>query len=455
MLPVRSLPTGHLKERRRRFEDTTGCPGHATGPWLAYLSSLHDLGKCHPEFQAQGGPELTRALAEAGLDCTRTLRTFRHEAVSAAWVMDHLMDERWSTDAANTVASAIRGHHGNFAAAAPEDTPGRGARWAGMRTALAQAMRDAFRPPRWDAPHFSDHSAAGLLLSGLIVLSDWIASNPELFPLEWEGEDLAAYAAVSRRRAQEAVRRLGLAEVGLRATARDFRSVWPTIQTPRPVQHAVERAEAGGLQPGLTIIEAPMGEGKTEAALYLTLRWIASGEAGGLYVALPTAATSNQMFERVRELLERHDVVAADGLQLVHGASWLLDRTTPEHAPALSDEGDPQAGEMALDWFRPRKRSLLGAFGVGTVDQAEMSVLNVKHGFLRLYGLAHKVLVIDEVHAYDAYQTDDIRKEMEASQGLSIRRAHERPLRSSLSLLQVHSVNKCEGRLLRQAESRW
>lgn len=404
------LSAGPFEGTQRRFAEAAGCPQHAVIPWLAYLSSLHDLGKCHPEFQGQGGPELMRPLVEQDLGCTRTLISFRHEAVSAAWVMDRLIEEGWPTPAANALAAAIRGHHGNFAAEAVADSPGKGQRWLELRTELARAMHEVFEPPNWDAPAFADHSAAGLLLSGLIVLSDWIASNSELFTLGWEGTEVAAYAPESRARARTAVRRLGLAGTGLHGIGETFRVVWPAIASPRQLQETVERAEAGGMTPGLTIIEAPMGEGKTEAALYLAMRWIARGAASGIYVALPTAATSNQMFGRVRELLTRHDAMAADGLQLVHGASWLLDRTTPETAPTLADEADLHAGELALDWFRPRKRSLLGAFGVGTVDQAEMSVLNVKHGFLRLYGLAQKVLVIDEVHAYDAYQTEIIRR---------------------------------------------
>src|SRR5690606_24557099 len=41
--------------------------------------------------------------------------------------------------------------------------------------------------------------------------------------------------------------------------------------------------------------------------------------------------------------------------------------------------------------------------GVGTVDQALFAVLNVKHHFVRLFGLSNRVIVLDEVHAYDTY----------------------------------------------------
>ncbi|MFZ5824077.1 MAG: CRISPR-associated helicase Cas3' [Bacillota bacterium] len=158
---------------------------------------------------------------------------------------------------------------------------------------------------------------------------------------------------------------------------------------------------------GLTIIEAPMGEGKSEAALYLATQWLATHGLAGLYVALPTAATANQMFTRVQELMAQHDPDAAEGVRLVHGMSWLIDELSPEEPPEV-DEGaeSEEAAERALDWFRPTKRSLLAPDGVGTVDQALKGALHVRFGFLRLLGLTGKVLIIDEVHAYDPYMSE-------------------------------------------------
>lgn len=54
-------------------------------------------------------------------------------------------------------------------------------------------------------------------------------------------------------------------------------------------------------------------------------------------------------------------------------------------------------------WFNQEKRGLLAPFAVGTIDQALMAAMNVKHGFVRAFGLAGKVVILDEVHTYDAY----------------------------------------------------
>src|SRR5690606_13236778 len=118
----------------------------------------------------------------------------------------------------------------------------------------------------------------------------------------------------------------------------------------------------------------PMGEGKSEAAFYLANRLMKTG--GGLYVALPTAATSNQMFGRVREFLARMNGNA--NVQLIHGMSWLVDQASAVEVPEV---GGDEAAYQAYSWFLPRKRSLLSPFGVGTIDQALMAALHVKFGF--------------------------------------------------------------------------
>jgi CRISPR-associated endonuclease/helicase Cas3 len=91
-------------------------------------------------------------------------------------------------------------------------------------------------------------------------------------------------------------------------------------------------------------------------------------------------------------------------VRLVHGTAWMHDLATPVFEPSIESSTDNDFQDF--DWFQPKKRSLLAPMGVGTIDQALMSVLHVRFGFLRLFGLAGKVLIIDEVHAYDAYMSE-------------------------------------------------
>lgn len=385
-----------------RFVRATGCPADQTAAWLAYLAALHDLGKCSSAFQAKS-PTFSLPLRAMGLS-VEPAEEFRHEGLSAEWALDFLIDEKqgWNQKCAVTVADCIRGHHGNFGAREEEEVPAALPQWADLRAQLERSVRSVFQPGAWQPQQFPDHSSAGLLLSGLIVLADWIASNRELFTLEWANESLADYAVHSRGMASRALQRLGFTGQHPWASPMTFRQVWPNIKEPRTIQTACEALVKDGTGPGLAIVEAMMGEGKSEAALYLASQWLGPAEAAGIYMALPTAATSNQMYGRVHDFLKLHDPEAAESVLLVHGTSWLLDAASPDRTPELFDD-QPDAGDMALEWFRPRKRSLLSPFGLGTIDQALMGALHVKHGFLRLFGLAGKALIVDEVHAYDTY----------------------------------------------------
>lgn len=402
------LDCGPFSRLVDQFARLTGLPPDAARNLLAYIVAVHDIGKCYPEFQGKV-PKLSDVLVRAGLDCTITQPHFRHEAASGDWLRSTLRASGFRRDIARTMAQAIRAHHGHFR---PADTPAEGFPqrqddWDPWRQCLDSILRQVFDvTPR--SIEMTNHSAAGVLIAGLVVLSDWIASNEDLFPRQWNGQGYEAYQPISRDLADRAVDRLGLHQSSPWRDVPTFREAWPALPSPRPIQQACEDLARTGPAPGLTIIEAPMGEGKSEAAMYLGAAWMAQHRVSGIYLALPTAATSNQMYQRFQGFLTGQGLNAAE-VQLVHGASWLIDSPMPERAPEVNADGD-QADVEALQWFRPQKRSLLARFGVGTIDQALLAALNVKHGFLRLFGLSGKVLIVDEAHAYDAYMFAILRR---------------------------------------------
>ena len=145
-----------------------------------------------------------------------------------------------------------------------------------------------------------------------------------------------------------------------------------------------------------------MGEGKTEAAFYTHLELQRRFGHRGLYVAMPTKATGNAMFKRTLSFMRSQGTDRRLDLQLLHGATLLNDafqnlRLSGIHDPTTG--GEIRAGE----WFTHKKRALLSEYGVGTVDQALLPILPVRHNFVRLWGLANRVVVFDEIHEYDAY----------------------------------------------------
>ncbi len=177
--------------------------------------------------------------------------------------------------------------------------------------------------------------------------------------------------------------------------------MFPGTPQPNPLQAATLTAIQN---PGIYVIEAPMGVGKTEAALAAAYSLISSRLATGLYFALPTQTTSNRIFERVKRWAE-NALVDGFSVRLAHGSSWLADSgplLQPASQPSDAEE-DGKSPLPAQSWFTSSKRSLLSPIGVGTVDQALLGVIAVKHFFVRQFALAGKLVVLDEVHSYDLY----------------------------------------------------
>ncbi|MCA9180078.1 MAG: CRISPR-associated helicase Cas3', partial [Planctomycetales bacterium] len=269
--------------------------------------------------------------------------------------------------------------------------------WCDLQQDLANRLQEVFAPPNWVPARLPHRGLATLLVAGLVVFSDWIASNTALFGLSLHSEEtLEEYAQRSYAQAKRSLSRLGLDGARHLPTVREFEDAWPQF-TPRPLQTASSKLLNDLRAPGLLIVEAPMGEGKTELSIYAALALQQDG-ACGFYNALPTAATSNQMYTRVCEFLNRF--ANGEVARLVHGASWLVDE--PDSLAVVAND-DEETLRYAADWFRPRRRALLSPFAVGTVDQAMMAALAVRFGFLRWFGLAGRALIIDEVHAYDTY----------------------------------------------------
>lgn len=407
---------------RRRFARALGLDDAVAGQWVAFWAACHDLGKLSPPFQTQD-PRMRSRLGASGFTSPIFRRGSPHGTVTTKVLPSILVSDFGLTTAlASRVATVIGGHHGVFPRSIDVmdvDDEGRG-RWERARRALVQALADTLGVPR-PVPNGQIDNTAAMILAGLVSVADWIGSNIEFFP--YAVADLTStptidpveYLVGARRQARDAITRLGWAAWSPSIDVRSFRRLFPRM-IPNDLQEQVASLAGGIASPSLFIVEAPTGEGKTEAALYLADRWAAACGQRGCYIALPTQATSNQMFSRVRDFLAaRYSDDVAD-LQLLHGHAGLSAefRELQEHGDRLlriqgvdgdgGADGAP-AGVIAAEWFTHRKRGLLAPFGVGTIDQSLLAVLQTRHVFVRLFGLAHKTVIIDEVHAYDAYMS--------------------------------------------------
>ena len=397
---------------RRYFSDKLAVSPEIARRWVAFAAALHDLGKASPVFQTLHPPS-RHLLERQGLTFpeVRVKQRSPHGVITTRALKELLPQLLgWDRYMSEQLAHAVGGHHGSFFS--PQNVneigPDRrgGEDWDGVRRALLEALLERFDVKGlapWPAVLLDD-PPFWTLLAGLVSFADWIGSIERYF-FRLDAPDIEAYTTKSYERAVEALQQLGWANFAPPEQAAGFEELFPF--PPRPLQVAAIDLAPKLAPPALVIVEAPTGEGKTEAALYLADRWLQAQQQRGTYVAMPTQATSNQMLRRFRDFLERRYTGGQVALLLLHGNAALSAEMDELRLAAVNqDEPEKQSTVVAHDWFvTNKKRSLLAPFAVGTVDQALLSILQTRHFFVRLFGLSHKTVIFDEVHAYDTYMS--------------------------------------------------
>jgi len=390
---------------RKRMADVVGLEWDKARGWILLVAACHDLGKACPGFQCKW-PAL---LDSTGLQLRRSPNTrINHGFVSQIALNELLGEMKWPEGLADLVSDAVGCHHGERASPDPlyylggDERAIGGKDWGQARRDLFQTVLGVFNPVQspiketLTGPDF-------MLLAGLTSFADWIGSNEDWFPFGTpeDCEDLAGWFAKRRASADDALNAIGWQpRTPLSSVPKSFERVFGFA--PRPLQQAVADALTDLKRPSILLLEAPMGEGKTEAALFAHLELQRRFGHRGLYVALPTKATGNAMFKRTLEFLQRQGANRTLDLQLVHGAKLLNEAFQKLRFSGVHDF-TPGGGVRAGEWFTNKKKALLSEYGVGTVDQALLTILPVRHNFMRLWGLANRVVILDEVHAYDAY----------------------------------------------------
>lgn len=424
---------------RRVLDELAGGAGRGRG-LFAWLCGVHDCGKATPAFQhldADGAA----AVWEAGLrwDKAAVSRSrWRHDKAGAVVLRSVLPECGWSDEQVAWVWPLVAGHHGRFpglgelrlrsAQRRVLQTPS--PEWAHAQAAVVRWFTAALRFCDVAAvqPVAVPSRAVQLQISGLIVMADWIASNARHFGGVDELDQVTLDAA--RERAWKAWRDLGL------------RGGWGAIsvsgpeafqdrfgQDPRTSQSLVLRAAQQMAAPGLMVVEAPMGEGKTKAALLAAEVLAARFGADGVFVGMPTQATCDPMFTQVRAWVEQVAPGLGSQVALLHGkralnAEWreLLEATeSPDDDFGLVEQdadygmtscSAESGGERLVpaEWFLGRLRGLLCPFVVGTIDQLLFAATRTKHVMLRMAGLMGKVVVLDEVHAADVYMSQFLKE---------------------------------------------
>lgn len=251
-----------------------------------------------------------------------------------------------------------------------------------------------------DLPQLS--ISAQIILTGLLIMADWIASNMAYFPSISQEDFMSA----DKDRANKAWKKFQLTypwepeQYAMDEAGFQERFGFP----PNAVQRAMADLAETVPSAGIFILEAPMGKGKTEAALAACEILASRFGCGGIFFGLPTQGTANGIFSRMEAWAEKESEDTLHSMRLAHGLAELNEAYCRLPGKQELTIGEDEAGGVFVhEWFSGSKQALLADFVLGTVDQLLMAALKQKHVMLRHLGLAGKVVIVDECHAYDAY----------------------------------------------------
>lgn len=408
--------------------------------WITFCLCLHDIGKFATAFQGVV-PDLSSTLVPSN---PRMPYMERHDTLGFLLWQDVLSSQWEKSGSFNYAANdyelkrifrnidpwmeIVTGHHGeppkrmhihrqNYFTSADEEAAEQ------FRKAVEVIFLADF-----DTTIFADKAFKNRLklnswmLAGAVVLADWLGSgrNHESYYRDVMALD-EYWKSCALPSAANAIAGANL----VHSTVAAFEGIghlFPFITSPTPLQEWAEKRQLGKSNQ-LFILEDVTGAGKTEAALVVAHRLMADGLADGIYVALPTMATANAMYARLGKAYRR--LFATDAypsLVLAHGARHLSEefrrsiRLTGSFSLGQSYAEDEESGEAyCSSWLADsRKKALLSEIGVGTLDQALLAVLPARHQSLRIFGLVRKVLIVDEVHAYDPYMNQLLQTLIEA-----------------------------------------
>ena len=423
----------------------------------AVLAGWHDLGKAMPGWQRPHAPWLAERVP-VSKESDQRRPSPRHEQ-AAYWQLRKIFEEQQGKDVrenegavGNMLAQIVGGHHGLFqghegidqrsgltldATLAMDESLEAHVVWSAARTNLAATISTVLGAPAClpDALPSSMGPVQGSLLTGVVILADWLMSQVSVIspvlgalpttPEGWTLDRLTAHHQQAKGRALRAARSVGL--VAEPFQAKSFSVQFPQFTPYGPQIAAIEDLPALIDGPGLWLVMAPTGDGKTEAGLHAASLMAQASGASGVLLALPTMATTDAMYRRVQKFL----LTAGNGndrLSLLHSSARLheeyvssalqrakvaADQRPEELSSAeLAGEAEPQvsgdgAGCQSLaevtDWAVGSRKALLAPHSVATIDQILAMALRAKWQPLRLLGITCKVVVIDEAHSYDQY----------------------------------------------------
>ena len=386
-------------------EAVAGEAGVSARDWrqaVKVLAGWHDIGKASCGFQNFD----TGACPAWAAGHNDLVRAGRHELIGAHLAWDRLRGHQHRY----RLAQIVSGHHGEIkrldrqwleqvgGSALVDDRPP--AELMRARQDLWEVLDSQIK----EMPAIAMPLIAASATLSVVVLADWIASFQPLIKAQQarlcEVRDDAW--ASHYKRAKTLVRE-HLGGCGLAAP--------PPLRVPTPeivlgsqsygwseLQKSIDD-DFNPNSPGIIVVCAPTGEGKTEAALIAAEKLGRASGRHGFYFAMPTVATAEGLHQRIDDYIKRASRDDhPETLHRVHSQAILHDR--PESTP-VSD--DPAAVRSSSRWMRGTRKTMLAPYGVGTIDQVLLGALKAKHSPVRVLGASLGCLIVDEAHALDPY----------------------------------------------------
>lgn len=413
-----------------RLAYSMGLSKEQTIRWFVFLLGFHDLGKFAENFQ-----QLREDLRQhfwPGEKIRKKGYSVRHDSLGMLLWQRHLQHKLFP-DAPENIndflqdvfpdwLAAVFGHHGwpphksdriqnHFRDFDQQVALDYCLAWQALMQPDFAFVAEKAKDEAWQ----NRQKEASWLLAGIAVLADWLGSSQDVFQFHSEPMELKKYWwKYALPAADIVIKQAGILPPPVRHQ-QTLQSLFPYIEQPTPLQKTCAEL-AINPEPQLFILEDVTGAGKTEAALMLAHRLIDAGQAQGLYIGLPTMATANAMYERMLETYRRFYADDQNpSLILSHSARHLSEKfqqsLLPEQLRQARYGSEEDITAQCNRWLADnRKKALLADVGIGTIDQALLAVMPARHQSLRLLGLVNKVLIIDEVHAYDAYTSEPLKK---------------------------------------------
>ena len=393
-----------------------------------FLGFIHDIGKATPIFQTKPsynrGRDLDEKLVEQlvdngfdGLD--EVASDFSDRETPHAKAGEVILEENGLN---KSLGAIIGGHHGvpqqesfnfnqdyqnypsNYGQSSEPDSE-ISKKWKNVQSELIDyGLNICNLDSLENLPEVIQTQA--VILNGLVIMADWLASSFPLISLNQNISNLDM-----NERFKEGilnwVNNTGKWEPEF-VTDSDELYQKRFGFTPRNIQHTMSKAIQNSSDPGMIIIEAPMGIGKTEIALTAAEEVAIKTGRNELFFGLPTQATTNAMFNRVQDWLNNIAQEEQENLpiKLMHGKAQFNKKY--QEIPDAQNVGD-EGAVVINSWFSGKK-SILTDFTIGTIDHLLLMGLKQKHLSLRHLGLSGKIIIIDEIHAYDTYMNSYLEK---------------------------------------------